>query len=145
MLVLFSKKKGLLVAYINKKSTKAALKTAWDNLFWVLKHIAPKKYNGSLEVGLEDPALTGEIFAAISPVYGFVADHLVIVPAFENRMVVNGDAYVKGRIRLWGIVIRAIRIYRDKNIRKVIKEAEKVKDTLTNTPNEIKDCFNKAA
>ncbi len=145
MFILFGKKKGLLQKYIEKKSTRNAIKTAWDNVYWVLKHIAPKKYNGEVEFGLADPALTGEIYAGISPLYGFVSDHLVLTPAFENELVVDGNASIKGRIRLWGILIRAIRLYRDKNIRKVIKEAEKVKETLTNTPSEIKDIFADAA
>jgi hypothetical protein len=52
---------------------------------------------------------------------------------------------MKGRIRLWGILIRALRVYRDKNIRKVIDEAQKVKETIVATPDEAKQLFENAA
>ena len=145
LLILLQKKKGLLAAYIKKKSTKKAIKTAWVTLVWVLKHICPKKYRGSLTFGLEDPALTGEICAAISPWYILIADKVALTPAFEGKLVASGDIYLKGRIRLWGFVVRAIKLYRDKNIRKVIKEAEKVKETLVATPDEAKEIFTSAA
>lgn len=145
LLILLQKKKGLLAAYIKKKSTKKAIKTAWVTLVWVLKHICPKKYRGSLTFGLKDPALTGEICAAISPWYILIADKVTLTPAFEGKLVASGDIYLKGRIRLWGFVVRAIKLYRDKNIRKVIKEAEKVKETLVATPDEAKEIFTSAA
>ncbi|MBO4696302.1 MAG: DUF2953 domain-containing protein [Lachnospiraceae bacterium] len=145
LLILLKKKKGLLADYIRKKSTKKALKTAWNVLWWVLKHICPKKYSGNLEFGLEDPSLTGEICAAISPWYILIADRLSITPVFDGKLTARGDVYLKGRIRLWGFVVRAIKLYRDKNIRKVIKEAEKVKETLMETPDEVKDIFTSAA
>ncbi len=145
MFELFRRKEGLLEEYVKKKSTLKAVKTAWVNLLWVLKHIAPKKYHGGLTFGLDDPALTGEIFGAAAPLYLYVSDYLRLEPAFENRLVVSGDIYLKGRIRLWGILLRALRLYRDKNIRKVIREANKVKETIMETPKEAKELLGKAA
>ena len=131
--------------YIRKKSTKRALKTAWVNVKWLLLHIAPKKYSGELSFGLKDPSLTGGICALISPVYVQIADKLQLYPDFEGELKVGGHGYMKGRIRLWGILIRALRVYRDKNIRKVIDEAQKVKETIVATPDEAKQLFENAA
>ncbi len=142
---LLKRKKGLLAKYIRKKSTKRALKTAWVNVKWLLLHIAPKKYSGELSFGLKDPSLTGSICALISPVYVQIADKLQLYPDFEGELKVGGHGYMKGRIRLWGILIRALRVYRDKNIRKVIDEAQKVKETIVATPDEAKQLFENAA
>ena len=142
---LLKRKKGLLAKYICKKSTKRALKTAWVNVKWLLLHIAPKKYSGELSFGLKDPSLTGGICALISPVYVQIADKLQLYPDFEGELKVGGHGYMKGRIRLWGILIRALRVYRDKNIRKVIDEAQKVKETIVATPDEAKQLFENAA
>jgi len=142
---LLKRKKGLLAKYIRKKSTKRALKTAWVNVKWLLLHIAPKKYSGELSFGLKDPSLTGGICALISPVYVQIADKLQLYPDFEGELKVSGHGYMKGRIRLWGILIRALRVYRDKNIRKVIDEAQKVKETIVATPDEAKQLFENAA
>lgn len=142
---LLKRKKGLLAKYIRKKSTKRALKTAWVNVKWLLLHIAPKKYSGELSFGLKDPSLTGGICALISPVYVQIADKLQLYPDFEGELKVGGHGYMKGRIRLWGILIRALRVYRDKNIRKVIDEAQKVKETIVATPDEAKQLFENAA
>lgn len=145
MLVLFGKKKGLLEKYLTKKSTQKALRTAWKNVWWILRHICPKKYHGDVEFGMDDPALTGDICAAIAPWYPIVSDYLKLTPNFDPALCAQGDIYLKGRIRLWGILIRAWRVYRDKNIRKVIREAEKVKEKITKTPDEVKEIFGKAA
>lgn len=142
---LLKRKKGLLAKYIRKKSTKRALKTVWVNVKWLLLHIAPKKYSGELSFGLKDPSLTGGICALISPVYVQIADKLQLYPDFEGELKVGGHGYMKGRIRLWGILIRALRVYRDKNIRKVIDEAQKVKETIVATPDEAKQLFENAA
>ncbi|MBR5667072.1 MAG: hypothetical protein IKW95_05240 [Lachnospiraceae bacterium] len=142
---LLKRKKGLLAKYIRKKSTKRALKTAWVNAKWILLHIAPKKYSGELSFGMKDPSLTGTVCGLISPVYVQIADKLQLYPDFEGELKVSGHGYIKGRIRLWGILIRAWRLYRDKNIRKVIAEAQKVKETIVATPDEAKEIFENAA
>lgn len=145
MLHLFRKKKGLLVQYAKKKYVKAAIISTWDRLYWILRHLAPKKYKGNVAFGMEDPALTGEIFAAISPVYFYFNDYLTLMPVFENKLSVGGDIYLKGRIRLFGILLRAWKVYRDKNVRKVIRDSKEVKELLTKTPDEVKECFKPAA
>ena len=145
MFALFMKKKGLLEKYVNKKSTKIAIKMVFVNGLWVLKHICPKKYHGNVEFGMDDPAMTGDICAAISPWYPIIADYLKITPNFEPGLGVSGDVFLKGRIRLWGILIRALKVYRNKNVRKVLRDAEKVKETITKTPDEVKEIFEKAA
>ena len=142
---LLKRKKGLLARYIRKKSTKRALKTAWVNAKWILLHIAPKKYSGELSFGMKDPSLTGTVCGLISPIYVQIADKLQLYPDFEGELKVGGHGYMKGRIRLWGILIRAWRLYRDKNIRKVIAEAQKVKETIVATPDEAKEIFENAA
>lgn len=145
MFALFMKKKGLLEKYVNKKSTKKAIKMVFVNGLWVLRHICPKKYHGNVEFGMDDPAMTGDICAAISPWYPMIADYLKITPNFEPGLGVSGNVFLKGRIRLWGILIRALKIYRNKNVRKVLREAEKVKEKITKTPDEVKEIFEKAA
>ena len=145
MFALFMKKKGLLEKYVTKKSTKKAIKMVWTNALWILKHICPKKYHGNVEFGMDDPAMTGEICAAISPWYPMISDYLKITPNFEPGLGVSGDIFLKGRIRLWGILIRAWKVYRNKNVRKVLREAEKVKEKITKTPDEVKEIFEKAA
>lgn len=145
MFALFMKKKGLLEKYVNKKSTKKAIKMVFVNGLWVLKHICPKKYHGNVEFGMDDPAMTGDICAAISPWYPIIADYLKITPNFEPGLGVSGNVFLKGRIRLWGILIRALKVYRNKNVRKVLRDAEKVKETITKTPDEVKEIFEKAA
>ncbi|MBO4669782.1 MAG: hypothetical protein J5648_07455 [Lachnospiraceae bacterium] len=142
---LLKRKKGLLAKYIRKKSTKRALKTAWVNAKWILLHIAPKKYSGELSFGMKDPSLTGTVCGLISPIYVQIADKLQLYPDFEGELKVSGHGYMKGHIRLWGILIRAWRLYRDKNIRKVIAEAQKVKETIVATPDEAKEIFENAA
>ncbi|MBR5713077.1 MAG: hypothetical protein IKX54_05730 [Lachnospiraceae bacterium] len=137
VLELFSKRKDLLKRYLTKKSTKEAVGKLWKYTKWLLKHLAPRKGHAEVTFGMDDPDKTGLLFGIAANLYPWYGDHVVVIPEFERKMLLaEGD--IRGRIRLWGVAIRAFSIWRDKNIRKVRKEFEKVKETMTGTPADVK-------
>ncbi len=144
MLELFSRKKGLAVEYIKKESTQTALKDVFSTVRWILKHILPRKYEGEVTFGTGDPEQTGKLFAVAAILYPVYGTHLAVYPDMEEQ-VICADGSLSGRIRLWGILYRAIRLARNKNLRRVIKQAMRVKDEMMNTPKEIKKVMGKAA
>ena len=142
VLELFSRRKDLLKEYLTKKSTKAAVGKLWKTALWLLKTIAPRKGHAEVTFGLKDPEMTGKAFAAAAALYPWYGRHIDLYPDFTQEKI-EGEGSIRGRLRLWGVAIRALSILFDKNIKKVRREFEKVKDKMTSTPAEIKKIIKK--
>lgn len=142
VLELFSRRRDLLKEYLTKKSTKAALGKLWKDVLWLLRTLAPRKGHAEVTFGLKDPEMTGKAFAAASVLYPWYGKHIDLYPEFSGETIA-GEGSLRGRIRLWGVVIRALGILFDKNIKKVRKEFELVKDKMKSTPAELKKIIKK--
>ena len=141
---LFSRKKGLAEKYIKKKSTKAAWAKLKKTALWLLKHIAPRKGHAEITFGMKNPETTGKIYAVAANLYPWYWKHVDLYPEFGGE-IIAGEGSLKGRIRLFGVVIRGLSILLDKNIKKMRKEFTKVKDSMTATPGELKKIVKKEA
>ena len=141
---LFSRKKGLAEKYIKKKSTKAAWAKLKKTALWLLKHIAPRKGHAEITFVMKNPETTGKIYAVAANLYPWYWKHVDLYPEFGGE-IIAGEGSLKGRIRLFGVVIRGLSILLDKNIKKMRKEFTKVKDSMTATPGELKKIVKKEA
>lgn len=142
VLELFSRRKDLLKTYFTKKSTKAAVAKLWKTVKWLLKTIAPRKGHAEVTFGLKDPEMTGKAFAAAASLYPWYGGHIDVYPEFSGEKL-EGEGDVRGRLRLWGVVIRGLSILFDKNIKKVRREFKTVKETMMGTPAEVKKIIKK--
>jgi hypothetical protein len=88
------------------------------------KHLRPKKLRANLLVGTGDPATTAQILQVYSVLYPLVGQNIFITPDLEHP-IVKGDFLVRGSIRGAVLLWSAWVIYKDKNIRKVIRLAKK--------------------
>lgn len=140
---LFIRKKNLLRDYLKKKSVKKAWNTVWDATKWLLLHIAPQKLSGSVVFGSGDPAVTGQAAAAAGMLYPLYGERFSFLPDFEEPGL-RGSVDCAGRIRLFGILVRAVRLYRDQNLRNVIREAQDVKEQMLAAVPEMKQALGKA-
>ncbi|MBU9726642.1 DUF2953 domain-containing protein [Diplocloster modestus] len=104
---------------LKEEETKAALTAGKGELWKILKHIRPQKMKGYLHFGLGDPANTGIALGAISIFYSLYRDNIKILPDFEQA-VLEGELYLKGRVRMIVLLLSVFRLYRDKNIRMTI-------------------------
>ncbi len=98
--------------------TKCAYQLAKRELFKLLLKIKPKVLKGNLIFGTGDPATTGEILGVVAAFYGLYPTELQIIPDFEEKRL-EGHLQAKGRIRLIHVLISAILLLKDKNIRYV--------------------------
>lgn len=96
--------------------TKAGLGLLYNQLKVLLGRLLPKKISGNLHFGTEDPALTGEILGGIAAIYPLFMDQVKVVPDFQET-VLEGELYLKGRMRLITLARIAWKLYRDKNVR----------------------------
>ena len=105
----------------DKPQGQAAVKHVFRELWYLLKKIKPKKIEGDVVLGTGDPASTGQAIGAVAALYGFLPEKLQITPDFEEKRY-EGTLHVKGKLRLIHVVIIAIRLIIDKNVRYIIKK-----------------------
>lgn len=86
----------------------------------LLYHIRPRKHGIYLKLGMKDPALTGQIMGAYSVLNSVFGMNFILEPVFDYE-VLETRGYVKGHIRVISLLIIAIRLYRNKVIRKLIR------------------------
>lgn len=105
----------------DKPQGKAAVKHVLSEVWYLLKKVKPKDIEGDVLFGTGDPASTGQAIGAVAAVYGFMPEKLRITPDFEEK-VYEGNLHIKGKLRLIHVVIIAIRLIADKNVRYVVKK-----------------------
>lgn len=109
--------------FLDEECTKESISFIKKRFFLILKHIKPGKITGHLHFGTGDPAFTGQLLGGLSMVYGFVPDTLKMIPDFEHR-ILEGDIRLKGHVRIIHLVIAAVRLFFNKNVREAIEKAK---------------------
>ncbi len=114
------RKKDRLMNFWNRTSTKKAVEHGKRELFYLLRHIVPGNLRGTIRFGLEDPAMTGQIFGILSILQAFSGNHLEAEADF-NHKVLEGTAVVDGHIRVCHFLGVCIRMLLDKHVRITVK------------------------
>lgn len=127
-----------LFRFFSRKSTKNSIVWTKDFLLKVLNHIRPKKLEGNLEFGMDDPAMTGYIFAGLAQFYDFYYKKFGLMPNFEGQTI-KGELEFNGRIVLGYLVVKAGRLYLRKQFRQFIKNAKGLKNETMKNIEKIKD------
>lgn len=118
------KREALLKIYHSKRFEAAKrdlilyIKTLWSV-------IRPKKLEGYIHFGFEDPATTGQVVGVIGMFLVWYDQSLTIEPDFDQTGI---DGYLNGsgKIRLFPIVKLLIKIILNKNLIKVIKKVQTI-------------------
>lgn len=107
--------------------TDPANQKSFRHILRMTKHILPRKMEGSLVFGFEDPSVTGQAAALCSLAYARYGDSLQITPLFDEQIL---EALVKGKGRIFlGIVLYwCLRVLMNKNIRRLLFKRRRKKD-----------------
>ena len=97
----------------------------------LFRHILPTKFSGRITFSLENPAATGRALMVLGIAYPLIKDRILINPLFENRMYFGGSLYVKGRIRVWSLLIIGIQVWFSKELRGFLKRSQNLKEHLS--------------
>ncbi len=109
-------------SFLRNEENKKTFRLAKRQIFAVIRHILPRKSEGKIRFGFDDPYMTGQVLTWISPFYGLYGRHLQICPDFLEPCL-EGEWKLKGHIRLGTILLLAFRMLLDKNIRLWIRAA----------------------
>lgn len=118
------KKEDLLRVYHSKRFDVAKqdvmlyIKTLWA----VIK---PKRLEGYVHFGLEDPANTGQVLGVLAMALPLYDDFLIIRPDFEQACM-EGNLEGNGKIRLFPVARLVLKVIFNKNLIKVTKKVQTI-------------------
>ena len=81
----------------------------------------PRRVKGKLRFGFDDPYTTGQVLMYLAPFYGLYARKLELIPVFEEP-VLDGELYLKGKVRIGTVLVLAARMMLDRNFRSLLKK-----------------------
>lgn len=103
-----------------------SLQQCRGELGWVFRKLKPDRFEADLIVGMEDPAATGEILAIYGMLYPLIGQGVRVAGDFEcDKTRVEGRFYMRGRIRLFTFIRAVVRLYFNKDIRKLLSLLKK--------------------
>jgi len=88
-------------------------------LFYLWKHLRPRKISGSLHYGFEDPSITGQLTGVIYILLPVSSRSVQILPDFGHT-VLEGNLAMKGHIRCFHLLRIGWKVFRDKDLRRFI-------------------------
>ncbi|MBQ0060029.1 MAG: DUF2953 domain-containing protein, partial [Lachnospiraceae bacterium] len=104
------------ITFLKMPSTPKALGLILLKSKKLIKHILPRKMEGYLKFGTEDPYTTGSILAGIEMFYPLWGSSFIVDPDFENK-VMEGNVRLKGRIYLFYLAFLGLTTYFNKNVK----------------------------
>ncbi len=108
------------IGIIESDSFKKAWQLCENQAVSLIKTILPRKIKGNFVIGTNDPASTARILAIQGILYPIIGNHILITPDFD-RSIIEGDFFIKGKITVFKVLKTAIRVYFNKDLRRVIR------------------------
>lgn len=118
--------KEKVTEFLENEVHRTAFSKALKEMVWLKRFLKPKKARVDLHFGLEEPDKTGLVLAACGMIYPFVGEYMNIRPDFENQ-ILEGEFYMKGRLRAVYLVILAARLFFDQSIRALYTDIRKIR------------------
>lgn len=118
------KKQQLIKIYHSKRferfliDVKKYIKVAFE----ILK---PKRIDGYIKFGFEDPSQTGEILGLLAMLYPVYKKTLIVEPVFTTA-ILKASLKGKGKIRLISVFLLGIKVILNKNLIKVTKRVQTI-------------------
>lgn len=105
--------------FVTNEDNKKLLHFIIGQIKALIKVIRPKKYKIEAKIGFEDPAVMGKVLAYVSIFYGISGVDLSLEPVFGEN-VKEGSLSLKGSIRIFSLLVIALRLYRNEQLKKFI-------------------------
>lgn len=111
--------------FLRSSNTKKAWNMVKEIIIKLLNHIKPTKIKGQVTYGTGDPASTGTHLGYMSIALPFYYDKIDITPDFYNK-ILDGEIYIRGRVRVINILSYALKILLNKYVRKAVKQFKSI-------------------
>ncbi len=108
-------------SFLGNAKVKAAISCVKKELRKTLKHIFPKKLKGKITFGCEDPSVTGIVLAVLGMTMPLHKNCVEVTPLFDGTNMFQGTVSFKGRIYAAVLLLEALKVIVNKNVRYTIK------------------------
>lgn len=115
-----------IINFVRDTENKRIFRKMRNELQLLLRYLAPRKVRGCFVIGTGDPSSTGLLIGGISLLPFAYQEGIEITPDFDDR-VFAADGMIKGQIRVFYFIRLCIRLYRDKELRKLWNKIQKLK------------------
>lgn len=120
-------KKEQVTSFIRNETHKEAFEKVKKELFRLLKILRPKRLEGNIIFGFEDPSYTGKTLALLSVFYPFFGPVFTITPDFEQA-IFKGNLFCKGKIRLSYFVHPVWVLFWNRNVRATYRDIKSINE-----------------
>lgn len=107
--------------FINNEENRKTFRLLLRQTKKLLKHLLPRRVNGRICFGFEDPYYTGQVLTAVSPFYGLYAKSFSLEPVFGEKAL-EGEVKIIGYIRPGTLIFIVLRVFANKNFRILLKK-----------------------
>lgn len=114
-------KKNKLQEIISSRENQKTARLLFKQARRLIRHLFPKKGQGTVTFGFDDPYLTGQVLTYASLLYPFFYKRLKLIPVFD-RAVFLAEGKLAGRLRLGTVLFIGLRMLLDKNFRILLKK-----------------------
>lgn len=108
------------------KENRKVLRRLFEEMRDLVRYLAPGKIRGEVILGTGDPSTTGLVFGGLSLFPVVYQDGLQITPDFEEKRF-QAKGVIKGRLRLFYFLRLVLRLYQDREIKRLWKQINQVK------------------
>ena len=104
----------------------ASLSLCKGQLMRIFGMLKPDRFEAEALIDMADPAVTGEILAVYGMLYPLIGQHVRLTGSFAcERTKIEGRLYLRGKVRVFTLIRAAVRVYFDRDIRKLIRLLKK--------------------
>lgn len=108
---------------VSDETNKNAVSHIFKELKTLLHHIGPRRGKAQLSYSTGDSATTGELTGVLSIMPLFYKKGIHVVPDFtSDRFYIQGNFRVNGHFQVFHLLGIFIRVYRDKDLRKLMQK-----------------------
>lgn len=105
--------------FVNDEDNKRLAGFVISQLKILLRKLCPKKGRLYVRYGTGDIESTGKVAMYVAVLYGLAGLDVSVIPDFDEK-VLEGEMLIKGNIRLVTIVIIAVRLYMNKQFKRIV-------------------------
>lgn len=109
-----------LLAYLRREENRASIRNVKKQALRLLKELMPRKGDGYLKLGFDDPFATGKAMEVAALLYPYYAGKLEVIPIF-GEVQLEAKLQVKGRVRIGTLLVIGLRLLLDKNLRRMYR------------------------
>ena len=115
-----------IIGLVKDTNNRLVLKRLWREIKRLIRYLLPTRVHGTVIIGTGDPCLTGLILGGLSLIPIVYQDGVQITPDFEEKHF-EAEGFVRGRIRVIYFIRLILRLYQDRELKRLWKQINNVK------------------